>query len=93
MPPDLDGREWRRFYVLVADDLRVAHLHLMTTRTPRWAEQVAFRDALLADAGLREDYARRKRGLAATHADDREAYTAGKAAFIGAVLDPRSRSA
>ncbi|TQS39816.1 GrpB family protein [Cryptosporangium phraense] len=49
---------------------------------PRWAEQLAFRDRLRADPQLARDYAALKRRLAVAHADDREAYTEGKAAFI-----------
>ncbi|RKS77459.1 GrpB-like predicted nucleotidyltransferase (UPF0157 family) [Motilibacter peucedani] len=87
VPPELDERAWRRFYVLVRDDRRAAHLHVMTAGTPRWHEQVEFRDRLRADPDLRDAYATLKRHLAARHASDREAYTEGKAGFVRAVLD------
>ena len=90
VPPHLDGRPWRRFFVLVVDDRRTAHLHVLTPATERWHEQLAFRDALRADPLLACRYAALKAGLAAEHADDREAYTAGKADFVRAVL-ARSR--
>jgi GrpB-like predicted nucleotidyltransferase (UPF0157 family) len=47
---------------------------------------LAFRDALRADPRLVQRYADLKKGLASQHATDREAYTAGKADFIAAVL-------
>jgi GrpB-like predicted nucleotidyltransferase (UPF0157 family) len=85
--PDLDQRPWRRFFVKVSDGRRSAHLHVMTPDSPRWREQMAFRDALRADPTLTADYAALKRVLAANYADDREAYTAAKSDFIRAVLD------
>jgi len=35
VPPELDGRPWRRFFVQIADRHRIAHLHLMTPSSPR----------------------------------------------------------
>jgi GrpB-like predicted nucleotidyltransferase (UPF0157 family) len=86
VPPELDARPWRRFFVQIADGHRIAHLHLMTRSSPRWDEQVVFRDALRADPALAQRYATLKRSLAARYADDREAYTAAKGNFIRAVL-------
>ncbi len=85
VPPELDLRPYRRFHVLVSGDRRVAHLHLMRTDAPRWAEQLAFRDALRGDDTLRDAYAALKRRLAAT-ASDREAYTEAKGDFVREVL-------
>jgi GrpB-like predicted nucleotidyltransferase (UPF0157 family) len=54
--PDLDQRPWRRLFVKVTDGLRSAHLHVMTPASPRWYQQIAFRDALRRpdfDRGLR----------------------------------------
>jgi len=87
VPPELDGRPWRRFFVKVEDGHRRAHLHLMRTGTRRWAEQIAFRDALIADATLCAEYAALKYTLSETFRDDREAYGDAKAAFIQRVLD------
>ena len=42
VPPELDQRPYRRFFVKVLDDHRVAHLHLMTTGSSRWHQQLAF---------------------------------------------------
>lgn len=87
VPPELDRRPWRRLYVLPQGDRRAAHLHLTTDDSPRWHEQLAFRDALRADPSLVAEYARLKADLAGRHPDDREAYTEGKASFVRRVLD------
>jgi len=86
VPPELDRRPWRRFFVQVTDEQRSAHLHLMTPDSSRWSEQIAFRDALRADPALVRRYATLKQVLAAEHVDDREAYTAAKVDFVRAVL-------
>jgi len=86
VPAELDVRPWRRFLVLVVDEHRAAHLHLLPAGSARWSEQLAFRDALRADPTLVDRYAELKRTLADEHADDREAYTAGKEQFVSGVL-------
>jgi len=91
VPPPLDGRPWRRLFVKVDGARRVAHLHLLLPTHPRWRQQLVFRDALRADAELARRYAAVKLALAEQHADDREAYTAGKTAFVAAVLDERDQ--
>ena len=88
VPPELDQRPWRRFFVKPDESgrHRVAHLHLIQAGHARWAEQLAFRDALRRDARLARQYEDLKRQLAARHAGDREAYTAAKAAFVADAL-------
>jgi GrpB-like predicted nucleotidyltransferase (UPF0157 family) len=88
VPPELDQRPYRRFFVKpdAAGQHRVAHLHLISAGHPRWAEQIAFRDALRGDARLARRYAGLKRELAARHPGDREAYSAAKTEFVAAVL-------
>lgn len=90
VPVELDGRDWRRFFVWPDESgtRRVAHLHLLAAGDPRWHDQLAFRDALRTNSGLASRYERLKRRLAQQHADDREAYTEAKSAFIAAVLRP-----
>jgi GrpB-like predicted nucleotidyltransferase (UPF0157 family) len=89
VPPELDsGASWRRFFVKPDDSgqRRVAHLHMIRAGHPRWAEQIAFRDALRRDGQLAEAYESLKRRLSHEHADDREAYTAAKGEFIATAL-------
>jgi GrpB-like predicted nucleotidyltransferase (UPF0157 family) len=88
--PEVDQRAWRRFFVKVVDGRRRAHLHVMTPDSPRWHQQIAFRDALRVDAEATADYAALKRALATEYAADREAYSDAKSHFIEAVLHRRS---
>ena len=88
VPPELDRRPWRRFYVKPdqSGQHRYAHLHVIAAGHPRWAEQLAFRDALRRDDELARRYGDLKRRLAAEHAADREAYTEAKGEFVRAAL-------
>ncbi len=97
VPPELDGRPWRRFFVKpdASGQRRMAHLHVIPSGHVRWAEQLAFRDILRRDDQLARRYAELKRRLTDQHGHDREAYTEAKATFIaealqhGAELDTR----
>lgn len=89
VPPELDQRPWRRFFVKpdATGQRRLAHLHVIRAGEPRWAEQLAFRNALRRDNQLARRYAELKLRLAGEHADDREAYTEAKGAFVAEVLN------
>ncbi|MBW3112434.1 GrpB family protein [Bacillus sp. MCCB 382] len=86
VPVELDDRSWRRFFIKVEDDRRVAHLHLMLEGETRWDEQRLFRDRLNGSPSLKEEYAELKMRLADQFSDDREAYSKGKESFIRRVL-------
>jgi GrpB-like predicted nucleotidyltransferase (UPF0157 family) len=88
VPPELDHRPWRRFFVKpdASGQHRIAHLHVIRAGHPRWSEQIAFRDALRRDGELARRYEDLKRRMAARHPNDREAYTEAKAAFIAEAL-------
>jgi GrpB-like predicted nucleotidyltransferase (UPF0157 family) len=61
--------------------------------SPRYLDELAFRDALRGDPALAERYAALKHGLAARFPDDRNTYTQHKAPFVREVLEAfRSRS-
>ena len=94
VPPDLDGRPWRRFFVKPdpTGQRRYAHLHLIQAGHPRWAQQLEFRDALRRDDELAATYANLKRRLTAAHPNDREAYTEAKADFIIEALRRNTRN-
>ncbi|HUB42476.1 MAG TPA: GrpB family protein [Streptosporangiaceae bacterium] len=64
---------------------RTCQLHLTEPGSGLWRERLAFRDALRADAALAREYQDLKLRLRASTADLRE-YTAGKRAFVSAVL-------
>jgi GrpB-like predicted nucleotidyltransferase (UPF0157 family) len=93
VPPDLDQRPWRRFFVKPdpSGQRRYAHLHLIQAGHPRWAQQLEFRDALRRDDELAATYANLKRRLTAEHPHDREAYTEAKAEFIIEALRRNTR--
>jgi GrpB-like predicted nucleotidyltransferase (UPF0157 family) len=88
VPPELDGRPWRRFFAKVSPDEqhRLAHLHVMAAGAARWDQQLRFRDALRANPGLRDEYAAIKSQLATAYPDDRERYTDQKASFVTKVM-------
>jgi GrpB-like predicted nucleotidyltransferase (UPF0157 family) len=88
VPPELDNRSWRRFFVKpdATGQYRVAHLHLIAAGHPRWAAQLVFRDRLRADAQLAAAYAALKYRLSVQYEGDREAYTDAKAEFVAQAL-------
>lgn len=69
-----------------APQVRTHHLHVVALGGAQWADYLALRDLLRASPDAREEYERAKRTLAALHAGDRAAYTAGKAEVIGRLL-------
>jgi GrpB-like predicted nucleotidyltransferase (UPF0157 family) len=71
--------------VQVVDGQRGAHLHLAISGGTYWHEILLFRDRLREDSELANQYAALKLQLAAD-APNRNAYTAGKSAFIAGVI-------
>ena len=67
------------------------HLYVCLPDWPGYDDQIAFRDHLRANPDAAGAYEALKRLLAARHGADRTAYTNGKAAFVGDVLE-RSRA-
>jgi len=80
------GMPGRRYFVRSqeADHPRI-HLHGFRRGDPHVRRHLAFRDHLRGHPEDAEAYARLKRRLARKHSDDRTAYQAGKAAFIGRI--------
>jgi GrpB-like predicted nucleotidyltransferase (UPF0157 family) len=62
------------------------HLYVLREGAQELQRHLAFRDALRADAALRDAYCKLKRSLAIQHAGDRAAYTDGKTDFVRAAL-------
>jgi len=62
-------------------------VHVVRYDGAAWHRALTFRDALRADARLREVYARLKRELAQLHGLDRSLYTKEKGAFVDNVLE------
>ena len=61
-------------------------VHVVRYGGDAWRRALQFRDALRANAGLRDAYAAMKRELAECHGTDRARYTAEKGALIEQVL-------
>jgi GrpB-like predicted nucleotidyltransferase (UPF0157 family) len=61
---------------------RTHHLHLVPRDSPRYRDELAFRDHLRANPEKARDYAELKHRLAARFDRDREGYTEAKADFI-----------
>lgn len=76
----------RRHYFLLGDP-RIVHLHFLEISGPNWRQHLVFRETMRASPKLRRAYEALKRDLAARFPNDREAYTAGKHAFIMEVLE------
>lgn len=86
-PPELDQRSYRRFFIKVENDKRVAHLQFLLPGSSHWTRQVRFRDLLIGDQTLKKAYAELKRTSAGRHQTDREAYTESKSEFITRALN------
>lgn len=80
----------RRYFVRPAGRTMRVHLHAVQRGSTLWRDHLAFRDALRADATLRDEYQALKVSLAAAHANDKAAYTEAKGPFIRAVLAART---
>ena len=89
VPPELEQRPYRRFFIKVKSGHRAAHLHLLLPDSARWEQQLTFRDTLRTRPDLAHAYGQLKTDLAQRHREDREAYTAGKHRFIQDVLAGR----
>jgi GrpB-like predicted nucleotidyltransferase (UPF0157 family) len=79
----------RRFFVRREGGERAAHVHVVPIDDPEWSDPIRFRDRLRADPDLVARYEQLKRDLAERFRHDRDAYTAGKHAFVVAVVHGR----
>jgi GrpB-like predicted nucleotidyltransferase (UPF0157 family) len=66
---------------------RTHHLHLVPAGSPRFREELAFRDYLRTHPDAARSYGALKRRLARQYEHDREGYTAAKSGFIREVID------
>ncbi len=65
---------------------RTHHLHIVALDSVSYRQHLDFRDALRADAGLRQRYAALKDELAARYKNERAKYSESKTAFIAEAL-------
>lgn len=66
--------------------IRTHLVHVVVADGLQWRNYLKFRDALLSDARLAEEYDSLKRALAAEFPEDRRSYTSAKGQFIARVL-------
>ena len=65
---------------------RTHHLHLVPSDSPRFRDELAFRDYLRGHPDVAREYGALKRRLAREFRHDREPYTDAKADFVRGVL-------
>ncbi|MEK4563904.1 GrpB family protein [Alkalihalobacillus sp. FSL R5-0424] len=88
--PALEGEEeWRKYFIKLHNNKRVAHLHIVEEDSEKWDEHISFREALRSSPTLVKEYAELKKKLASQFTHNREQYTSGKSAFIHSVLNRR----
>jgi GrpB-like predicted nucleotidyltransferase (UPF0157 family) len=79
-------RPGHRWLCWPAPERRATVVHLVPENGAVWTARTTFRDRLRAHPELARRYAGLKRTLAEAHADDLDAYTAAKFAFVSDVL-------
>jgi GrpB-like predicted nucleotidyltransferase (UPF0157 family) len=77
---------YRLWFLRPRPQQRTHHLHVIEAGDPHASALLAFRDALRADAELRQAYADLKRTAARENPSNRNAYTNRKADFVERVL-------
>jgi GrpB-like predicted nucleotidyltransferase (UPF0157 family) len=65
---------------------RTHHLNLVEAGGEFWRDHLLFRDRLIAEPGLAEEYLTLKQELAARYPTERDMYTSGKAEFVRAAI-------
>jgi GrpB-like predicted nucleotidyltransferase (UPF0157 family) len=81
-----DGPRYPWFIGRDRSGARISHIHVALIGDASQWDRVAFRDCLRRHSEVAREYGDLKRELAARYADDREAYTLGKTAFITRVM-------
>lgn len=80
-------------YLLVKESaplVRTHHIHISQRSDLQWRNDLKFRDALIASADIRNQYANLKIKLQTIFSNDRKSYTAAKDEFIQKVLKNKS---
>jgi len=84
--PDDPNRDYRMWFLRPKPEARTHHLHVIQHDYPAAHAELAFRDVLRRDPGVRKAYAALKDSLAVQYRTDRDAYTDAKSDFIRSVL-------
>lgn len=80
------GERGGRLFIRQDGNVRTPNLHLYSPDDPEWHDHLAFRDALRADAAVRDAYARLKLDIIARLAGQRLGYAEAKTEFIRFVM-------
>jgi GrpB-like predicted nucleotidyltransferase (UPF0157 family) len=80
------GQRGGHLFIRHRGDVRTHNLHLYPPGDPEWHDHLAFRDALRADAALRDAYTRLKLDIIAQLKGQRLGYAEAKTEFIRPVL-------
>ncbi|MFK3938175.1 GrpB family protein [Alkalihalobacillus sp. NPDC078783] len=90
IPTPEGEEEWRKYFIKIHNNKRVAHLHIVDEGSKKWDEHLCFRDALRNSTALVGEYAALKIKLAKQYSHDRELYTKNKSDFIQSVIKQRN---
>lgn len=80
-------RDVMHWFCKPSDAFRTHHLHLISYESPLWEERIQFRNLLLSNQEIANEYAALKKELASRYRNDREAYTQKKWPFIQQMLE------
>jgi len=80
------------FFTKAQGDLKTHHVHIVAWQTDYWRTHLLFQEYIYRHSELAEAYETLKRDLAQKFVHNREAYTAGKADFIHAVVEMALRA-
>lgn len=81
------GSKTRLLFIKTEGEKRTHHLHVEIFGSIDWNDHIDFRDCMLTNPELKQEYANLKINLAKMYPHSREDYTLAKAYFIKAVLD------
>ena len=81
------GKPGRRFFAKGPDDNRTFYIHVVRINGDNWDEYILFRDFLLHNKKVRENYNKLKKELFKKYANNRKLYTGGKAKFITDIIN------
>jgi len=80
------GIPGRYFFVKGTEDKRTHHLHMIVHNSERWGNYLLFRECLLNNKTIRDEYCKLKIKSAKKYEHDRELYTESKSNFIQKTL-------
>lgn len=72
---------------------RTHHVHIVEPSSKHWKEKILFRDYLISDPAVADEYKKLKKKLAEQHQYDRERYTDSKTKFVNDVLQKVRKNA